>query len=131
MTADDFREIALAFDDAIESAHMGHPDFRAAGRIFATLNADETTGGLKLTPEEQQALMASHPAAFSPASGAWGRGGWTMVRLESVDRPTARGALLLAWQNVVNAPRRKAAPKASRAAATSSARTPRPRRRRS
>ena len=32
----DFRRIALGMSDAIEGAHMGHPDFRH-GRIFASL----------------------------------------------------------------------------------------------
>src|SRR5438132_8889105 len=37
MTAAQFREIALSFPEAVEAAHMGHPDFRVGGRIFATL----------------------------------------------------------------------------------------------
>ncbi|RPH59540.1 MAG: MmcQ/YjbR family DNA-binding protein, partial [Acidobacteria bacterium] len=35
MTADDFRRIALGLEGAIEAVHMGHPDFRINGRIFA------------------------------------------------------------------------------------------------
>jgi hypothetical protein len=35
MRADDFRRIALAMTDAVEGAHMGHPDFRVKGKIFA------------------------------------------------------------------------------------------------
>jgi hypothetical protein len=31
MTADDFRRLALSMHGAIESAHMGHPDFRRVG----------------------------------------------------------------------------------------------------
>jgi len=37
MTPNEFRELALSFPEAIESAHMRHPDFRVGGRIFATL----------------------------------------------------------------------------------------------
>ncbi len=37
MTPNEFRELALSFPEAIESAHMHHPDFRVGGRIFATL----------------------------------------------------------------------------------------------
>jgi len=37
MTPNEFRELALNFPEAIESAHMRHPDFRVGGRIFATL----------------------------------------------------------------------------------------------
>ena len=57
MTADDFREIALAQPGAEERAHMGHPDFRANGRIFATLQTDDVTGMVKVRPEEQKVLM--------------------------------------------------------------------------
>ena len=37
MTADDFPSIALCMQGAVGRAHMNHPDFRANGRIFATL----------------------------------------------------------------------------------------------
>ena len=44
LTENDFRRIALGMKGAIESAHMGHPDFRANGRIFATLHHDRQWG---------------------------------------------------------------------------------------
>jgi hypothetical protein len=34
MTTDAFRRAALALPGAIESAHMGHPDFRVANKIL-------------------------------------------------------------------------------------------------
>ncbi len=34
MTARQFRSLALSLPRASEAAHMGHPDFRVAGRIF-------------------------------------------------------------------------------------------------
>ena len=62
MTANDFRRIALSFDKAEESSHMGIPDFRVGGHIFATLAChDEGFGNLKLTPELQQLLVAESP----------------------------------------------------------------------
>jgi hypothetical protein len=104
MTADDFREIALGMQDAVERAHMGHPDFRANGRIFATLHANGRSGTVKLTAEEQRELGREDPKVFVPAPGAWGRQGWTTIDLERADARTARGAILLAWQNIVNTP---------------------------
>ena len=88
---------------AIEGAHMGHPDFRANGRIFATLRDDEW-GMVKLTPDEQQELLRAHPDVFEPASGAWGREGSTMVRLRAADGSTVRGAIVLAWEHVMSRP---------------------------
>ncbi len=55
MTGDDFRGLALALPEAIEAAHMGHPDFRVGGKIFATLlGAGESLGMVKLTPAQQR-----------------------------------------------------------------------------
>jgi hypothetical protein len=84
--------------DASEGAHMGHPDFRAGGRIFATLHADNRHGMVKLTPEQQQRFVESHPGACTPESGAWGRQGCTRVRLDAVDEDTLGEALTFAWQ---------------------------------
>ena len=52
--------------DADEGAHMGHPDFRVNGRIFATIHPDPTYGMVKLTPEQQQEFIRDHPAVFAP-----------------------------------------------------------------
>ena len=84
---------------ASESAHMGHPDFRANGRIFATLHPGKETGMVKLTPEQQQEFLSEGSDAFVPSSGAWGRQGCTKVKLAVVDEETLGHAITLAWQN--------------------------------
>jgi hypothetical protein len=98
MTADDFRELALALEGAIEREHMGHPDFRMNGRIFATLHSNDQYGMVKVTPDEQRELMRACPDVFVPSSGAWGRQGCTNVRLKAARAAAVRGAMLLAWQ---------------------------------
>ena len=111
MTSEAFRELALALQGAVEGAHMGHPDFRANGRIFATLQADERTG-MVMEPEEQAVLLREHPDVFTPAAGAWGRQGCTLVRLEAAAARVVKPAMLLAWHEAVSkpAPRSKKAP---------------------
>ena len=103
MTAEGFRRLALSMQDAVEGAHMGHPDFRANGRIFATLHSGDRWGMVKLMPEEQREFMRTHPEVFVPSSGAWGRQGCTNVRLEAADAAIVRGAMILAWQSVTAA----------------------------
>jgi hypothetical protein len=98
MKAKDFRRMVLALENAVEGAHMGHPDFRLNGRIFATLHQDNEWGMVAVTPEQQQQLMHDHPSAFKPESGAWGRGGCTAVRLDAVDEDALGEAITLAWQ---------------------------------
>ncbi len=104
MIPDDFRRIALSLPGAIESAHMGHPDFRANGKIFATLQANDDWGMVKVTPEEQHELMLQAPKTFVPSSGAWGRQGCTNVRLDLADETVVRGALILAWEQSAKRP---------------------------
>ena len=99
MTAAQFRKLALGLPEAVEAAHMGHPDFRVGGKIFATLGPGEKWGMVKLTPHEQAELMASEPEAFHPASGAWGRRGSTIVRLRQARSPAVKHAMLAAWRN--------------------------------
>ena len=105
MTADDFREIALSLDAVVESSHMNHPDFRANGRIFATLHTNDTYGMVKLTPAEQRELMRKHPKMFEPSAGAWGRQGCTNVRLAAASGAIVRGAVTLAWEAIMALPR--------------------------
>ena len=97
-TADDFRRIALGLQGVVEGAHMGHPDFRVHGKVFASLTADGQQGSVRLTPETQAACIADNPDAFAPASGAWGRQGWTSVQLAAASLDALGEALTLAWQ---------------------------------
>jgi hypothetical protein len=121
MTADEFRDIALSLEGAIERSHMGHPDFRANGRIFATLQANDEWGMVKVAPQEQAELLRLHPAMFTPAAGAWGRQGCTLVQLAVADPATIRGAMLLAWELSAAAPPPR---KSSRKASSPKVRTP-------
>lgn len=87
---------------------MAHPDFRVYGKIFATLGyPDELWGMVKLTPEQQEAFVDSHPAVFVPVKGGWGVRGATSVRLKAASRRTLGPALETAWRNA--APRKLAA----------------------
>ena len=96
---DDFRRIALSFEAVEERSHMGHPDFRVGGKIFATLGVpDEAHGMVALMPEQQEDFIALAPDAFRPAAGAWGRGGSTLVKLAAVSDAVLAAALTAAWR---------------------------------
>jgi hypothetical protein len=101
MKPDGFRRIALALANAVEGSHMGHPDFRVNGRIFASLHTGDRYGMVKLTPDQQLASVAARPDIFAPETGAWGRSGCTRVDLASADDEAVGEALTLARQNVV------------------------------
>ena len=99
MNAAEFRRLALELPGAEEKAHMNHPDFRVGEKIFASLGyPDAEHGMVVLPPDEQKRLLKSHPKAFTPAKGAWGRQGSTSVLLELVDGETLKAALEIAWR---------------------------------
>src|ERR1700756_4461737 len=99
MNADDFRRIALSLVGAEESSHMGSPDFRVHGKIFATLaSQDQGYGNLKLTPEQQADFVRELPDVFLPIPGGWGRMGATHIRLAKATDDVLTGALRTAWQ---------------------------------
>jgi hypothetical protein len=105
MTADDFRRLALSFPETSESDHMGHPDFRVAGKIFATLaHPDRDWAMVKLTPEQQEEIVRTDPAAFKPVKGGWGRQGGTHVHLKAAKKALLAQTMAAAWRN--RAPKR-------------------------
>ncbi len=106
MTANEFRDLALALPEAVESAHMDHPDFRVRGKIFATLGPGEAWGMVKLKPEQQSLFVRTEPAVFRPVNGVWGQRGATYVTLDAATEPSVRQALTAAWRNT--APKRLA-----------------------
>jgi hypothetical protein len=104
--ADAFRRLALSFPGAGEQGHMGHPDFRVGGKIFATLGyPDSAHGMVVLLPEQQELALDAEPNSFSLAAGAWGRGGATLVSLADVSDEWLERVLDWAWRK--RAPKRQ------------------------
>lgn len=104
MNAAEFRSLALSLPEAVEDAHMGHPDFRVRGKIFATLGPDEDWGMVKLTPEQQASYVRAEDDVFESCNGAWGRRGYTKVQLAGAQESGIGQALMHAWRNT--APKR-------------------------
>src|SRR6267143_6574275 len=98
MTANEFRRLALGLPDVAEAAHMGHPDFRVASKIFATLGYPQLGWGVVcLTPEQQELFVRTEPKTFVPVKGGWGRKGSTHVMLRAAKKAAVREALSVAW----------------------------------
>jgi hypothetical protein len=101
MTADQFRRLAVGLPGVSERSHMGHPDFRVGGKIFATLGApDDAWGMVKLTPEQQQRFVHDEPKVFVPVKGAWGKQGCTNVCLKPATKAILSSAMVAAWRNL-------------------------------
>ena len=61
----------------------------------------------KMSPEQQQNYLDAAPEMFEPATGAWGRGGATMVRLNVAKKTIVKKALETAWAQVREGKKRK------------------------
>ena len=101
LTLEGFRLLALGLPEVAEGVHMGHPDFRVRGRIFATLGVpDADSGTVNLTPEQQVAFVEAEPTIFTPVKGGWGVRGATNFLLRTASPRTLRPALVTAWRNL-------------------------------
>src|SRR2546421_11230782 len=102
MTNDEFRTMALKIPAAVERSHMNPPDFRVAGKIFASLGVpDKNWGMVKLTPEQQRPRFSGPQAA---------RGAGKVLRmfiLPARKTSIVRAALDAAAKNVANRKERK------------------------
>lgn len=102
-----FRNAALAFSNVVEQPHFEKTSFRIKGKIFATMDIANKQASLKLPPNEQAVYLLMKPVFASPATGAWGKQGWTRFDLTKVAAPVMREALSTAYTTV--APVKKAA----------------------
>ena len=99
MTSAEFRRAALQLPEAVAGQHMGHPDFRVGGKIFATLDHPQRGWAMvKLTPAEQAALVLTRPEGFEAAAGAWGEQGATLIQLTVACTQAVGVALEAAWR---------------------------------
>jgi hypothetical protein len=102
------RAVALALPEATEGAHMGHPDFRVRGKIFASMPAKGLQMNMRATPANLDALTRADPRTYRDA---WG-GRWLGVDLGRISRPGLRALLVEAWTLVVpGQPARAASPR--------------------
>ncbi|HZU09767.1 MAG TPA: MmcQ/YjbR family DNA-binding protein [Pseudacidobacterium sp.] len=103
MTLNDFRRLALSLPEAREAEHMGHPDFRVAGKIFATLAyPDASFGMVELSPLDQERFVKAAPAVFVPVPGYWGRNGATRVHLKKATKTVLKPAMEAAWKRAAS-----------------------------
>lgn len=96
MTVDELRAFVLGLPGAVEAGHHGRPDFRHRDRIVVNLDEDDRTVTIKLSGDEQAALVARDDGAFS-LPGGWARHGWTTISLEKADPDELRELITQAW----------------------------------
>ena len=95
---------ALGLPETAQGQHHGIPDFRVRGKVFCTARANERLMMVKLPLEIQTAVMSGHPGAITPAAGAWGRNGATLVRTDLIPDGLLADLIVSAWRHVAPGP---------------------------
>lgn len=75
----------------------GQPAFKVKNKGFVYLSGDETSVMLKALREEQEAMVAEDPEAYTPSWSA-GRFGWLEADLAAADEDELRELLTEAWR---------------------------------
>ncbi|WP_207493234.1 MmcQ/YjbR family DNA-binding protein [Aridibaculum aurantiacum] len=103
VTGEEFRTMALAFEEAVEQPHFEKPSFRIRKKIFATLDIKKQQAVVKLSELEQSVFCAYKKSIIYPVAGTWGRQGWTIIELDQVIPQMLHDALTTAYCNVAPA----------------------------
>ena len=106
VTTKKFRELALAFEGAMEQPHFERASFRVNKKIFATLDEHAQIAVLKFSDIDQSVFMSYDPKVIYAQPGGWGNEGWTVVELKQVKPEMLEDALTVAYCNA--APERMA-----------------------
>ena len=99
-----FREMALAFSEAIEVPHFEKPSFRVNKKIFATLDERAERACLPFSEIDQSLFTTFDKSVIYPVPNKWGKQGWTFIELKKVEEETLLDALKAAYRKV--APKR-------------------------
>jgi hypothetical protein len=100
ISAANFRTMSLHFDQASEKPHFEKASFRIKAKIFATLDSAKKSATLKLTETDQSVYCLIRPVIAIPATGAWGKQGWTVFDLTKVSKSIMSEALKKAYANL-------------------------------
>ncbi|HJW16557.1 MAG TPA: MmcQ/YjbR family DNA-binding protein [Flavisolibacter sp.] len=94
-----FRKMALAFEQVEEKPHFNKASFRVKGKIIATLDSKEMKASLRLTEADQSVYCLIKPQIAVPATGAWGKQGWTVIDIQKAPKIILKEALTKAYLN--------------------------------
>jgi hypothetical protein len=96
LTVERVRELALAYDEAVELPHFHLTSFRIRNKIFATMDVEKRLVMISLTPVEQSLFVDG--GAIRPVPGGWGAKGATHFEIERVRPEVFEHALRIAYR---------------------------------
>lgn len=94
------RQIALALPKTTEQPHFGKLSFKVAKKVFATYNGRFNRVCVKLSEIDQDAFCSFDASIIYPVPNKWGKQGWTLIDLATVQEETLADALTTAYCEV-------------------------------
>lgn len=100
VSIENFKKLALSFDEVKELPHFEKTSFRINKKIFATLDIEKKRAVLKFSEIEQSVFGAFDKRIIYPVPGAWGKKGFTFVELQKIRRDMLKDAITVSYCNV-------------------------------
>ena len=91
---------ALGLPGTVQSPHFDKISFRIKKKIFATLDAKTNRLVVKLSVVDQSVFCGYDLAVIHPATGAWGKQGWTVIELPKIRKTICLDAIKTSYQTV-------------------------------
>lgn len=104
VSTDTLRKAALSFGQVTELPHFDKTSFRVNRKIFCTLDSNNNKVSIKLTEIEQSIYCKIDPSLIVPATGAWGKQGWTIFDFLKIKKNVVLEAMKKGYFNVANKP---------------------------
>lgn len=86
------------FPETTELPHFDKISFRVRKKIFATLDTKNQRMTLKLSLIDQDVFSAIGKSVIYPVGNSWGKQGWTIFELGSVQTEVLQDALKQAYR---------------------------------
>ncbi|HEU4487580.1 MAG TPA: MmcQ/YjbR family DNA-binding protein [Povalibacter sp.] len=97
---DEVIRLAMSLPETEEHDHWGHRGFRVGPNTYAVLWPQEAIAILRLSKDDQHALLSMDPYTFTVDQ--WAEQGWTKILLKGVTRSDFAEQLERAWRLVAS-----------------------------
>ncbi len=94
------RTLALSFPEATEEPHFEKTSFRVKKKIFATYDDSKKRACIKLSEIDQNVFSSIDPKVIFPVDNKWGKQGWTLIEMNTVNPDLFKDALTTAYCEV-------------------------------
>lgn len=90
----------MSFPEVTEEPHFEKISFRVKKKIFATFDEKNKRACIKLSEIDQDVFSSMHASVIYPLANKWGKQGWTLVEMKTINRTSFRDALVTAYCTV-------------------------------